>query len=214
MSLIPESATLSAKRLLRQRVLARRAAWPLEQRRAAAAAIRERLLALPEFRAAKGVHAFVSFPEEVDTAPILAACAEAGKAIFLPYLAPDRKRIGCGRWDGRAPLVPGPFGTREPPLESRAPVHPAAIDLVLVPGVAFDRRGGRLGYGKGYYDGFLTELREQRGAPPPLIALAFSVQIVEAVPLSPWDVRIPQMLTERERIVMADVQPGEGPALS
>jgi 5-formyltetrahydrofolate cyclo-ligase len=210
MSLIPESATLAAKRVLRRRVLARRAAWCAGQREEASAAVRERLLALPEFRAAKGVHAFVSFPDEVDTEPILAACAHAGKTIFLPYLTPDGKWIGCGRWDGRAPLLPGPFGTWEPPLESRAPVRPTAIDLVLVPGVAFDRRGGRLGYGKGYYDGFLAELREQRGAMPPLVALAFSVQIVEAVPLSPWDVRIPQVLTERERIVTADVQPVAG----
>ena len=77
MSLIPIPATLSAKRILRQRVLARRDALSREQRSAASQRIRERLLTLPEFRAAKGVHGFVSFVEEVDTAPIMAACAAA-----------------------------------------------------------------------------------------------------------------------------------------
>jgi 5-formyltetrahydrofolate cyclo-ligase len=226
MSLIPQSATLAAKRLLRRRVLARRAALSPGERAAASARILTQLLDLPAFQQARGVHAFVSFPDEVDTAPLLRACAGAGKAIFLPYQVPARDRLGCARWDPRQPLVPGPFGTQEPPMESRGAVDLSAIDLVLVPGVAFDRRGGRLGYGKGYYDRFLTDLMQAHGRPntsppiplplgggggreaaggevPALVALAFSVQIVEAVPLNAWDVRIPLLLTEHGLLTTA-----------
>src|SRR5262249_20959689 len=105
--------------------------------------------------------------------------------------------LGHAHWDPRQALVPGPFGTQEPPPESRGPIDLAAIDLVLVPGVAFDARGGRLGYGKAYYDKFLAELLARPGVPPDVVALALSVQIVEAVPLGAWDVRIPHVLTER-----------------
>lgn len=205
MSLISIPATLSAKRELRKRVLARRDALSPGERAAASAKIRERVLALPEFRDAKGVHGFVSFVEEVDTAPIMAACAAAGKAIYLPYINEARDRIGCALWGPEDSLVPGPFGTQEPPPASRGPVDLAAIDLVLMPGVAFDRRGGRLGYGKAYYDHFLAEVAAKRGSMPDLVALAFSAQIVEAVPLNAWDVRIPQIATERELIVSRDV---------
>jgi 5-formyltetrahydrofolate cyclo-ligase len=200
MPLIPISATLSAKRILRQRVLARRDALSAGERTAASAKIRERLLTLPEFRNAKGVHGFVSFVEEVDTAPIMAECVAAGKSIYLPYITPARDRIGCALWGPEDSLVPGPFGTQEPPPESRGPVDLAAIDLVLMPGVAFDRYGGRLGYGKAYYDHFLAEVAALRGTMPTLVALAFSVQIVEAVPRNAWDVSIPQVITEWELI--------------
>jgi 5-formyltetrahydrofolate cyclo-ligase len=81
-----------------------------------------------------------------------------------------------------------------------------AIDLVLVPGAAFDPRGNRLGYGMGYYDGFLRTLAERLGtsgwtepgliARPFAVALAFAVQVVDAVPTEPWDIRLPLILTE------------------
>ncbi len=197
MSLIPPSATLAAKRILRARALARRAALTPPERAEASARIRETLFALPAFHQARTVHAFISFPEEVDTAPILAACRKAQKSIVLPYQVPGGERLGHACWIPGQALVPGPFGTQEPPPEARQPLDLASIDLVLVPGVAFDRRGGRLGYGKGYYDRFLADLLRCSGSPPALVALAFSAQIVEAVPLNAWDVRVPQLLTER-----------------
>jgi 5-formyltetrahydrofolate cyclo-ligase len=192
----PPSPTQAAKRSLRQAVLERRAALGPDKRRAASASILARVTALPAFQRARGVHLFLSFPDEVDTAPIVAACARQGRAIFLPYRMPGGERLGCARWQPGEALVDGPFGTREP--ARRDPVDPSAIDLVLVPGVAFDRRGNRLGYGKGFYDRFLAELAQAASAAP--VALAFSVQIVESVPTDAWDIGIPCIVTENETI--------------
>jgi len=205
MSKTPKSAAASAKRALRHQVLARRAAMSPLERILGSQEIFTRLLDLPVFQQARGVHLFMSLPEEVDTAAILRASIKAGKAVFLPYQVPAEQRLGCAHWGPDQWLEAGPLGILEPAPECRASVDLAAIDLVLVPGVAFDRRGGRLGYGKGYYDRFLAEVAERRGSLPALVALAFSVQIVEAVPLDGWDVRIPQVLTERELIVTRGV---------
>ena len=197
MAALSESPIQAAKRDLRRDVLARRAALTPGERAQASRRILDALLRMDEFQAASGVHAFVSFPEEVDTAPIVAACRASGKDVFLPYQLPDRGRLGCARWNPGSALVPGPFGTKEPAPESRGAVDLGAFGLVLVPGVAFDRKGGRLGYGRGYYDRFLSELRAG-GHRPALVALAFACQVVPEVPRDPWDVSIPALLTEEE----------------
>ena len=194
-----DPAVRSAKRALRREVLARRAAMSPQQRAEASRLIRDAMLTLPEFRQAQGVHLFVNFPEEVDTASLIEACRAAGKAVYLPYQLPDAGRLGCARWELGVALVAGPFGTLEPPSQVRTPVDLAGIGLVLVPGVAFDRRGGRLGYGRGYYDAFLAELRAA-GHRPALLAEAFSCQMVPSVPRESWDVAIPLLLTEQELI--------------
>jgi len=194
------------KRALRQAVLARREALGEPARQAASRRIAERLLELPEFRTARGVHCFLSLPVEVDTATIFAACAAAGKATFVPVQIQAERSLVCVAWAPGDPTVAGPFGVREPAPDRRMRADEAAIDLVLAPGAAFDRTGNRLGYGMGYYDGFLKRLADRQGsagwsaprliASPPVVALAFAVQVVDAVPADPWDIRVPVILTE------------------
>ena len=200
------AALAEAKRALRKEAVARREAMGEPARREASRRIAEQVLALSDFRAAQGVHCFVSLPGEVDTAPIFAACAAVGKDTYVPIQIRAERRLGCARWRPGEPLETGPFGVREPPAARRETVDPGAIDLVLVPGAAFDRRGNRLGYGRGYYDAFLRGLAERHGtagwaapgliARPRCVALAFAVQVVDAVPTEPWDVRIPALVTE------------------
>lgn len=200
------SPVRAAKRALRQAVLARREALGEPARQAASRRIVERVLELPEFRAARGVHCFLSMPGEVDTAGIFAACAATGKVTFVPVQVPGERRLACVVWSPGEPLVFGPFGVREPAPDRQIPADVAAIDLVLAPGAAFDRSGNRLGYGIGYYDGFLKSLADRHGpagwsasgliARPAVIALAFAVQIVDAVPADSWDIRVPAILTE------------------
>ncbi len=99
----------------------------------------------------------------------------------------------------RTDLVPGSFGICEPDEERCPELAIDEIDFVLVPGIAFDRRGGRLGYGGGFFDYILNlrgDLLEQGAA----VAVGFSLQIVDGVPMEGWDIRVPLIATERELI--------------
>ena len=200
------SPVRDAKRALRNRVVAARAAMGEPARVAASRRITEIVTALPEFRAAQGVHCFLSLPGEIDTSALFAACAAAGKMTFVPIQIKAERRLECVAWQPGDPIVEGPFGVREPPPERCIPADLGSIDLVLAPGAAFDRKGHRLGYGMGYYDGFLKTLADRHGAAgwsapgqiarPAVMGLAFAVQIVESIPLDPWDVRLPAIATE------------------
>jgi 5-formyltetrahydrofolate cyclo-ligase len=187
------------------------------QQAAASHKIAALLFDLPEFQAARGVHCFLSVPGELDTAPIFAACAAAGKATYVPVQLKAERRLACVAWQPGDPLVEGPYGIREPLPGHRPPVDVAAIDLVLAPGAAFDRGGNRLGYGMAYYDSFLKSLADLHGnagwaapnwiAQPNVIALAFAVQLVPEVPVDPWDIRLPAVLTEQGLIQATDTRP-------
>lgn len=196
---------------MRKRVLAARDGLVETTRREASRRIAERVLARKEFLDASGVHCFISLPGEVDTEAIFEACWNLGKATYVPYLNRKEGRLGWARRKPGDALEAGAFNVLEPTPKNRAAVSLEAIDLLLVPGVAFDRAGNRMGYGKGYYDDFIDRIAERSvvkmrqgknraGKSPVMIGLAFSVQIVEAVPQDPWDKRMDVILTELSEI--------------
>jgi 5-formyltetrahydrofolate cyclo-ligase len=189
---LPSHRLKQAKRALRREVLAVRDALPPQERRARSRAIAARLLDLPEARAASVVLAFWSFGSEVDTAPILEASHGVGRTVALPRVeGEDVVPIAYVLGDE---LRKTSFGALEPAAGS--PVPPAELDLVIVPGVAFDRGGGRVGYGGGFYDRLLPRLRPG----VPAIAVAFSIQVVEVVPWGGTDRRVDAIITEDEVI--------------
>ena len=181
-----------AKRALRHAVLAERDAIPGDDRSALSEAIADRFLGLPELAGAETVLAFWSFGSEVDTGPLIAGLRSQGKTVALPRIEGHEV----------APVVAAPetlmreasFGAMEP-AEGRA-LDVAELDLVVVPGVAFDRSCGRVGYGGGYYDRLLGRRREGVAA----IAFAFALQIVDRVPSGAFDRRIDGVVTETEVI--------------
>ena len=182
------------KAALRRRMRQARDDMGEAEREHAAAAILRNLLSLPIFQQARGVHCYLSLPGEVDTAGIFAACVEQGKETYIPFVdrsSPSTQRLGWARWQPGDPLVTGPLGVAEPvPAARETGTPPGNIDLVLAPGLAFDRRGGRLGYGKGYYDEFLARLldRTDTGKKPVLAGLAYALQIAASIPISTRDI--------------------------
>ncbi|HEY7660824.1 MAG TPA: 5-formyltetrahydrofolate cyclo-ligase [Actinomycetota bacterium] len=180
------------KRSLRRAVLAERDAMTSRERDAASEAIAERFAGLPEAKRARTVLAFWSFGSEVDTAPLIDRLVAAGSSIALPRL--EGTEMTAVGWSPGDPVTTASFGAMEP-ASGRA-VDPASIDLVVVPGVAFDRAGGRVGYGGGYYDRFLGRLRPG----VPAIAVAFDHQIVDRVPSGRGDRSVDAIVTEREII--------------
>lgn len=173
-----------------------------------------RLMASPLWRGARSVALYVGVRGELATQELLRAAWREGRTVWLPRVRQDEP----GRMDfvacaGFAQLRPGPHGLLEPDaaLPGVAPGVNAAVrscgdpgvsstavfapDLALLPGVAFDLAGGRLGYGGGYYDRFL-----EHGLACPLVGLCFAFQLVASLPLAPWDRRVNYICTE-ERIL-------------
>jgi 5-formyltetrahydrofolate cyclo-ligase len=189
-----EHADLQAvKQALRIRGLAARQRQ--ENREALGQEICRKLAELPEYQAAGTVMFYVNMPREVDTRHFLPIARQQGKRVAIPYCC--QGRIEIFRWESMAELQPSKFGVLEPTPElCRQPnraIAPDEVDLVVVPGVAFDRQGGRLGHGKGYYDGLLRQMRSGT----PFVALAFECQMVPQIPMMPHDVAMHKILTER-----------------
>lgn len=183
---------LHLKQRLRAELRARRDRQPGRQR--LSQAICRRLMALPEFAAAGCVMSYVDFSSEVHTRPLLRTLWEEGRTVVVPYCAGDE--LGLFRLESFDELAPSRFGIPEPRGELRARAErradAAELELVVVPGLAFDRRGARLGFGRGYYDRFLRRLRPQTLR----IGLAFECQLVEQVPLLAHDVPMHMVITE------------------
>jgi 5-formyltetrahydrofolate cyclo-ligase len=188
----PSHRLKQAKRALRREVLALRDAIPPREREALSAAIVELLLSLPEVAAAAAIMAFWSFGSEVETAPLIERLHADGRTVALPRVE-GADVVSVAHRPGDE-VRPTSFGGREPTGGRELDV--GELDLVVVPGVAFDHLGGRVGYGGGYYDRLLPRLRP--GVPS--IGVAFSVQLVPEVPTGRMDRRIDAVVTELEVI--------------
>lgn len=179
-----------AKDLLRREFLARRDALSPEERARLSRQITSHLLSWPHFVRARRLLLYASFRSEVETYPLITWALEEGKEVYLPktYLKPKELRLF--RLYSLEELRPGAFGIPEPP-EENPEISPEELELVVVPGVAFDRRGGRLGYGGGFYDRLFTQAKEARR-----VGLCFSCQLAERLPLEAHDVLMHVLVTE------------------
>ena len=177
------------KKALRREMLSCRRAVSPEQRTHAGGIITAQVL--PELKQAGTVMLYASMPEEIDLFPLMEKLISAGKRIALPEIT------GCGTMEARElaamdALIDGAFDIPTPDPARGAQIPPEEIDVIIVPGAAFDADGGRLGLGGGYYDRFLP-----RAVHAERLVLAFDFQIVPAVPMAAWDARVDRILTER-----------------
>ncbi len=178
----------TSKAPLRAATLAARRALSDAQRREASGRIVERLLRLPELRRPSTVLLYAALREEVDVADLVAPLHERGARTLFPRVRGDRLDL-VATTDLRT-LQLGHRGVREP--AGRA-VDPGVVDVAVVPGVAFDPRGGRLGAGGGHYDRLLVEL----AAATTRIGAAFDCQLVPHIPREAHDQPVHLVVTER-----------------
>jgi 5-formyltetrahydrofolate cyclo-ligase len=181
------------KAVLRRAALARRDALPPAERMQAAFAIAARGLPV-EVTPGTVVSGFSPLKSEISPLPLLRRIADAGASLALPVVVGRGQPLIMRAWSFGAPLVSGVWGIREPPAEAPE-VFP---DILIVPLLAFDRRGHRIGYGAGYYDMTITRLRAMK--PVTAIGVAFATQEIAAVPATPRDAPLDVVLTEREAI--------------
>lgn len=193
---------------MRRALLARRRAQPPEQAAQRSLAAQKRLLSSPCWREAACVALYAGVREEMATGLLLREAWAAGREVWLPRVRSAADGLmDFVRCPGPESLRPGAFGLDEPRPELPG-VGPgdAAFQpqLFLLPGVGFDRRGGRMGYGGGFYDRFLgarARARETAGGNAgrcPVVGFCFAFQIVETLPRAAWDQPVDGLCTEGE----------------
>ena len=186
-----------AKAQLRAALQARRNALPADERQAAAETIAARTFPLP---IAQGivVSGFMPLKSEINPLPLMQRLAAAGASLALPVIAGRGKPLIMRAWRWEEPLNAGVWGIREPKPEAPE-VEP---DILLVPLLAFDRSGHRIGYGAGYYDMTIARLRARKAITA--VGIAFASQEVASVPTTAFDAPLDLVLTEQFVIDLRD----------
>jgi 5-formyltetrahydrofolate cyclo-ligase len=173
------------KAALRRRLLTARAQLSPDEREAAGRALRDTILQLPQVQMAGTIAAYYSIASEPDTHSLVYALWKRGGYVLLPLLRPDAD-LDWASYEGPGSLRPGPRGLAEPTEPRRGPDAVARADLVLVPALAVDRGGVRLGRGGGSYDRALARV----GLPIPTIALIYDGELLDKVPADAHDQRV------------------------
>ncbi len=183
----------SLKQEIRKQGLARRKAQPEKDQ--ASRAICERFASLPAYEAADTVMLYVHMRDEVRTQEFLPEAIASGKRVIVPYCVENELELF--RLESMDELEIGTWGILEPRILLRGMptkrAEPREIDVIIVPGVAFDRRGGRLGHGRGYYDRLLQHVRPDAT----LAGVCYESQLFPEVPMLEYDVFMNHVLTEK-----------------
>jgi 5-formyltetrahydrofolate cyclo-ligase len=194
MSNPPASDVAALKKTIREEAHARRNAQ--ENKDELSKQIVARFMSLPEYQRAKTVLFYVDVRAEVRTRHSFEQALQSGKKIAVPWCT-ESVELALFHLQSLDELAIGTYKILEPKPELRTKpekqVEPKELDLVMVPGVAFDRRGARMGHGKGYYDKLLENVRPGT----PLVALAFECQLFPEIPMAPHDVFMDKIVTEK-----------------
>ncbi|HPA16734.1 MAG TPA: 5-formyltetrahydrofolate cyclo-ligase [Verrucomicrobiae bacterium] len=177
------SAGRDAKRTLRRAMVDRLASVTADERAAWSRVATENLLAIPELAACGEWMAFASMPGEIDTTPLIGALLKVGRRVALPRIAAASKTLGAYWIRELGDLSVNRWGIPEPEPNPEAWVEPTRLAAIVVPGLAFDARGARLGRAGGYYDRFLRAA----GRGPLRVGFFYAIQEVPVVPQEEWD---------------------------
>jgi 5-formyltetrahydrofolate cyclo-ligase len=183
---------IAEKAVIRKEIMAKLLSLDRAERAIKSGKIKRRLFNKECFKRSESIMFYVSKSYEVDTTSMIEEALKQGKRIIIPVTKPKEKKlipseIKCPCKD----LAKGAFGIREPKKACIRPVKLNDIGMVVVPGIAFDRQGNRIGHGQGYFDRFLRYLPEKT----PTIGLAFKLQLVRRINTRPWDIPVTQLIT-------------------
>lgn len=182
------------KKSIRKEILALRNGLPREDIKKMSENICTGFIGLSQVEKSSSMMIFLSFGSEVNTDGIIEWAWRRNKRVLVPLCKPETREMDVYPIKTFDDVAPGYFGIREPKRDILNPVFKGEIDLVVVPAVAFDGRGYRVGYGGGYYDRFLADMDV------PTIGLAFSCQIIPEAPVDRYDRPVQCILTEKECI--------------
>lgn len=191
------------KNLIRKEFLLRRDSLSVKIRRDKDKKIKEKLLGLSGFKESLKVLFYASFRSEVNTFDLIKHSIAEGKIVVLPKVNKESKELILYEIKDTIELSPGYFGILEPPADKNRKMDIREIEMVVVPGVAFDEQCGRLGYGKGFYDKLLSGISNwglpirDRGL---VVALAFEEQVVTLIPSERHDIKMDKIITDKRTI--------------
>ncbi|OGP06674.1 MAG: 5-formyltetrahydrofolate cyclo-ligase [Deltaproteobacteria bacterium GWC2_42_51] len=174
---------------MRNDILQKRLKLPFEEVFRLSSIIQKKFWNLREFKQAHQIALYASFKNEVLTDTILEYAITHGKEVFFPRVVRGKKGLIFLKVTGKQDLVPGSYEIQEP-IHNK--IEQDSFDIMVVPGIAFDKSGNRLGYGKGYYDKVLHSIKGKCL----IVAFAYNFQITDMVPAEEHDVKVNKIITE------------------
>jgi len=185
------------KSVIRREMVARRNSLTHEEVMEKSAMIQKRVLELPIYQESSTIGLYASFNNEVSTSLIFDEALKDRKQVLFPCIRRETKDLVFFPVQGRDELELGPFGVMVPSCRNGGGSFIEEADLLLIPGVCYDTKGGRLGYGGGFYDRSLGKVVEL----PFIAALAYEFQILDEVPMHQHDIRVDAIITEQRVII-------------
>ncbi len=182
---------------LRRKMLESRKALCAEDHRDKSLVIQQKLISSKEFSCAEVLALYSTIHNEVDTRKVIEMCLNSGKKVLLPTVSAGR--LLFRELNELSSMRKGKFGIPEPPATNKV-FEPDQADLIVLPGIAFDVKGHRVGYGKGYYDKSLHNLVGQGK----LVGLCYDFQLVEEIAGEPHDVKVDMIVTEKRIVYTSD----------
>ena len=186
------------KATIRREIIIKRNSISPDAKKIKDQAIHDRLQSLDEFNDAKTLLVYASFRSEVDTENIIRNALAKHRNIVLPRVEKYSETLRLFKIAAWSDLEPGCWGIPEPQMIPSGEMKVENIDLVVVPGVAFDQDCNRIGYGKGYYDKLLSS--RKTNVHPLIIGLAYEEQIVRSIPFKPHDMKMDLIITDKRII--------------
>lgn len=191
-----EAQALQRKQI-RQHIRQQRRQLTPQQQQQAAQQVAKNFLDHPRLKKANNIALFLSFDGEIDTRPLIQQLWQLNKQIYLPVLHPFSKHnLLFLRYSPQSKLVKNHYKIDEPPLDVQSVLPINQLDIMIIPLVAFDLTGQRLGMGGGFYDRTLAHWQKNGFYP---IGLAHDCQLVEHLPAAHWDIPLPEIITPQKR---------------
>ncbi len=205
-------AIVNSRSALRQKLRQRRRQLSKPQQRRAAELLCKRLKSQPLFIRSQHIALYLPNDGEIDPTPLIRAAWKLGKRCYLPVLQPGQEnRLWFIRYNATTPLIKNRYGIDQPRAHYRQSFPAKRLDLVLMPLVGFDSKGGRMGMGGGFYDRTFSFKNPtttkspasipSRSCPPYLLGLAHECQQVEQLTLASWDIPLSAIATDKRLIV-------------
>lgn len=187
------------KKVLRKEILTKRKNLDTAEKENMDKKILDRFFESKYYKEAKKIFIYISYDSEIDTIKIIDKAFKDGKKIYVPRTEFESRLMDAVEITSFDNLIKSSYGILEPSINTPY-INPNELDLIVVPGVAFDRKGGRMGYGAGFYDRYFKKINKDNIERITKLALAYDFQVLKEVPMSAQDVPVDYIITEKEFI--------------